>query len=203
MSTTNEVREFLRAHSGQKYSNAALRDELDTDDSQGVSVALNYMHNNKELHREKNPDGAGYLYWIGTEAPAASGARLVKGQASADDDEVKPPSASAAAKKILASRVPKQSRVAKTAKPKKEKKTKKAKRVDLQRGHAGAPAPDAPTPPAPTAANTDSAAPGVAVFGIRHDGKLVIDNDGQAVALAKPEVQRLQCFLNTVSPLWS
>lgn len=61
MSTTNTVREFLRAHSGQKYSNATLRAQIGTDDAQGVSVALNYMHTNKEIQREKNTEGTGYV----------------------------------------------------------------------------------------------------------------------------------------------
>lgn len=200
MSMSQEVREFLRAHPGKTYNNASLREGLATDEAQGISVALNYLHNNKEINRKKNPDGGGYVYWSGTELPAAEGARMVNGRDTKDDDEVVAPPK---AKKAKPGRGPKQSRVAKAAKPKKEKKAKKAKRTPVRRPPQMLPVSIGYVPPGIPEAPTDSAAPGIAVFGIRHDGKLVIDNDGQAVALAKPEVQRLQGFLKTVSPLWS
>lgn len=49
----------------------------------------------------------------------------------------------------------------------------------------------------------DEIKPGAAVFAIRHDGQLGIDNSGMAVSLPKLEVQRLQEFLKTVSSLWN
>lgn len=184
MSMNEQVREFFRAHPGVKFDNAQLREKLDTDDAQAISVALNVMHNNGELKREARSAGNGFRYWTGTAAPDL--VRTVKGRDTTDDDEV--------GTKPARVKKPKAAKKAKAAKPPKEKKTKRKykKRTPPQ---APAPATD-PDPPA-------NGSPGSAVFAIRQDGELGIDNGGKVVALPKSEVQRMQAFLKTVSPLWN
>lgn len=70
MSTTQAVREHFQSHPGEQFDNAQLREALDIDDGQSISVALNQMFNNGEIQREKK-DGMGYAYWMGTRAGAA------------------------------------------------------------------------------------------------------------------------------------
>lgn len=180
MSTTQEVREYFRMHRNEKIDTAGIRDALAIDDAQKAALAMNQLHANGEIQREKKSTGAGYQYWMpaddsrGPSSPAVAAAAIAK------------------TRSAKSGRGPKQSGV---AKPPKEK---KAKRKYTRRAHAQAQA-------ALPAISPSSSAEwiGSAVFAIRHDGQLGIDNDGHAIALPRPEVQRLQEFLKTVSPLWS
>lgn len=192
MSTTQEVREFFRTHLGVKMDNSQLREQLGTDDGNGISQALNLLHGNGEISRERRPSGTGWQYWAGAASRSEPiEPRLIKGSATSDNNEL-PPEKPRAAKKAKA---------AKPAKTKRKytRKAKPAKAPKVRRRQARSAPPQEQTPPTPAAPTN----PSVAVFAIRQDGEIGIDHAGKAVSLPREEVQRLQAFLNTVSQLWS
>lgn len=175
MSVNQQVREFFSSHIGEKFDNAMLRQALDTDEAQAISVALNVMHTNGEISREKRPAGPGYLYWMGV--ASKTDIRTVKGSATVDDDE--PP--------------PENAKVKPTTKKEKRKYKKRAPPIALP---TTLPAPSPAALPAIPSTAT-------ALFAIRDDGMVGIALGNESVSLPAAEVQRLQNFLKTVSPLWN
>ena len=195
MSITQQVRQWFESHRDTRIDNAGMRAALDLDDGQQISVALNALNAAGEITREKKNEGHGFEYWLSSPGVKSASAPLSAREIAARLITERPGATPQAAKKLA--RVAKKTAAKKKA-GKKRKYTRRAaphhlsplpdplQRVEREKSGRGAPA-DAQR---------------ASDFAINEDGDLGISAGGTRIALARPEVQRLQGFLKTTAPLW-
>lgn len=202
MSLKEKIKAWFIDHPDDVTDNEGLREALGIDDAQQVSVALNALHNEIGLKRDRKPEGGrGLDYWL----PKAVAAELklvdtVGGKAPVIRDDATPAEPKVRQKRERAQRTKKAAKKFKAAGrskrakplPRISKKSKRTIKQVIRRALEPAPPQDESLDPGP-ATN----------FAIQEDGMLGISMGERSLQIPRAAVQRLRDFLETTSPLWS